>query len=525
MSIPDFAVVTDETAPRRGRTERFDARLAETGAFLSAKAVVERFDEESLRVRTERAVAVGRVVSVRFKLPRAMSTAYEGMRCSFPARVVESRQVASGGMRRELTLKWEEPLTKLVRDSSIARFRLIGGLSFLALAVIVWTRWEDLRFFWYSPLLQIYSATLGIYFFSRFFLVLFHRTPKPTGYEPTVSVVISVRNEKNAIVGAITSSLSADYPAEKREVIVVDDGSNDGTGQVIDEVQRRLPDLKVFHIPASGKRTAMATGIRAAKGDIVVVVDSDTVLDRMALRHIVCGFEDPSLGASAGYTAVANAEKNLLTRMQDLRYLVSYELMKAPESVFSCVSCCPGCLSAYRREYLLKILDAWLAQTFMGARATFGDDRSLTNFILRDYRVIYNPHARSTTLVPETWMRYMRQQCRWKKSWLREAPIVGKILLKKHPVAAISFYASSFCSLFSPMMAVYYLCQKNYSLFFAYLIGLGYLGLLISMFAVWRRPTKHWWISWYWIASQVLLMGPQTYYALVTMRKNHWGTR
>jgi hypothetical protein len=51
------------------------------------------------------------------------------------------------------------------------------------------------------------------------------------------------------------------------------------------------------------------------------------------------------------------------------------------------------------------------------------------------------------------------------------------------------------------------------------------LGMLLSLFALWRRPVKHWYVSWFWLATQVFLMAPQTYYAILTMRKNHWGTR
>jgi len=506
-------------------TERFAVRLAPAGAGRTVPGFGEEFDESALRVKSRAKLVVGSKVLISFQAPRSMTDAYAGMRCRFPAEVVGVRQAQSDELRFELLLKWGRPLSALVADAAAARGRRLGVLLFAFLAVILWSRQSSFFYFWYDPLFNLYAIAIGLYFFSRFFLGLFHRPPAYKGYEPTISVIVSVRNEKKAIAGTVASCYAADYAAGKREVIVVDDGSTDGTAEVLAEVKRRTPELKVYSIPPSGKRAAMTKGIRAAAGEIVVVVDSDTTLDPMALRHIVCGFEDPTLGASAGFTAVANADKNLLTRMQDVRYLVSYELMKAPESLFSAVTCCPGCLSAYRREYLMRILDAWLNQTFLGARATFGDDRSLTNYILRDYRVIYNPLARSTTLVPETWTRYMRQQCRWKKSWLREAPIAGVILAHKHPVAALSFYASAVCSLMSPFMVFVYFWRGHGQQTMGYLGGMAILGLLMSLYAVWKRPTTYWYVTWFWIGTQILLMGPQTYYAILTMRKNHWGTR
>jgi len=58
-----------------------------------------------------------------------------------------------------------------------------------------------------------------------------------------------------------------------------------------------------------------------------------------------------------------------------------------------------------------------------------------------------------------------------------------------------------------------------------YLAGMVILGLLMALFALWKRPTKYWYVTWFWILTQIVIMGPQTYYALLTMRKNHWGTR
>ena len=506
--------------------ERFAATVAIRGRFVLSRPVHvmgESFDDASLCVRAPVKLPRGSRITVSFEAPKSMTTSHEGMRCRFPATVVEAREAQSKTSGFELLLKWEKPVSQLVADAASSRDTLLGVLLFAFLAAIIWSERANFTDFWYDPLLNLYAITIGGYFFSRFFFTLFHRPPVDTGYQPTVSVVISARNEREGIAECVRSCYESDYPAEKREVIVVDDGSTDGTADALLELKKKYPELKTFNIPPSGKRFAMAKGIKAAVHEIVVVLDSDTILERRALHHIVCGFEDRTLGGVSGFTAVANADKNTLTRMQDVRYLVSYELMKAPESLFGAVTCCPGCLSAYRKEYLLNILDPWLKQTFLGARATFGDDRSLTNYILRDYRVIYNPLARSSTQVPETWIHYMRQQCRWKKSWLREAPIAGRILMRKNPIAALSFFASAICSFTSPYMVARYMFGGRGLA--GYMEWMLLLGLLMIFFAIWRRPTKYWYVAWVWLFSQIFLMAPQTYYALLTMRKNHWGTR
>jgi hyaluronan synthase len=404
----------------------------------------------------------------------------------------------------------------------------MGIVVLLLLAWMVWVRVTAIRFFWYDPVFYLYTTSIGVFFLSRFYLSYIHRAPPDRGHEPTVSIVISARNEEDAIEEGVESCFAADYPAHKREVIVIDDGSTDGTARALARAKSRFPELKYFTQPPLGKRHGMSKGVREATGEIIVFVDSDVEIDRNALRKIVCGFEDPSLGAVSGFTGVKNGGKNVLTQMQEVRYHVGYELMKAPESVYGAVSCCPGALSAYRREYLLEVLDPWLNQKFLGLPATFGDDRSLTNFIMRKYRILYNPDAISLTLVPETWKRYMIQQCRWKKSWLRETLIAGSFIYKKHPVAALSFYITAVCSLVSPFMVLRVLWWKymdETQILADYVTGLMLLGLSMALFCLWRRPSRYWYLSWLLVAIQVVIMGPQTYYAMATMRKNHWGTR
>jgi hyaluronan synthase len=193
------------------------------------------------------------------------------------------------------------------------------------------------------------------------------------------------------------------------------------------------------------------------------------------------------------------------------------------------VTCCPGCLSAYLREYLLEVIDPSLNQTFLGAPATFGDDRSLTNYILKDYRIIYNETAIAMTIVPETWKKYLTQQVRWKKSWLRETMRAAVFMRGKHPLGALSFYVTSLCSVLSPLMCVklffFTLAYREAGLY-VYFSGLILIGLLQCLYVLQKRPHSRWLLGgMFMVLAQILIMGPQTYYAIFTMRKNHWGTR
>ncbi len=508
----------------------FAVTLVASRGLLGARkidGVAKDYDTAGVCVRSAKPLPVGSEVRIRLRLPRSLSEFFRGLPCELAGRVVDDRK-AKGQPGHEIVIAWDKPLSEALRGVVASYQRKIGALVGLTLLTVIWVKWRTLDYFWYTPFFFVYSLTLLTYLVSRFYLSWRHTSPKLANYTPTVSVIISVRNEEAAISRTVETCYRTDYPPEQMEVLVVDDGSSDATPRILRELRVKFPSLKVSTLPPSGKRQAMAEGVLKATGEIIVFVDSDTFLMPDALRQIVCGFEDPTLGASAGYTEVENASVNALTGLQEVRYFVSYRLLKSSESLYDCVTCCPGCLSAYRRKYVLEILQPWLHQKFLGAPATFGDDRSLTNFILRKYRVIYNDKAVASTLVPENWKQYMRQQVRWKKSWLRETLIAGRFMHRKHPVAAISFYSASLFSLMSPAMAlrvIFLQAQGHDAVFVSYMLGLVLIGFLQSLYFLYKRPSPHWILGMLWMASSLVLTGPQTYYALLTMRKNHWGTR
>lgn len=536
---PDAVRERPETPARPdGRLDRFPVSIfyedgGRFGERECAYGVAESYSAEGLRVQSETRLEPGTRVAVRFNLPDALAETSQGLRCEFVGTVTRLEESSAAPAGRDLPyglyLRWDADPESLVENSLPRRRRnALFGLSLLLL-IMLWYKWVNIHFFWYYPLLHSYSLIIGTFFLSRFIIAHFNRAPEPTDYEPSVSIVIAVRNEVKYIGRTIEGCFNSLYPPEKLEVICVNDGSDDGTPEVIARMKEKHPRLKTHTLPPSGKRLAMATGVWDARGEIVVVVDSDTFLHPLAIRRIVCGFEDPTLGASAGHTDVENGDKNTLTRMQEIRYQVGYKLMKAAESTFSVVSCCPGCLSAYRRAYLLPVLEPWLNQRFLGAKATFGDDRSLTNRILKNYRIIYNDRALCTTLAPDTWPQFMRQQVRWKKSWLRETLIASLFIIRKHPIGAISFWAAAMCSTASPFVFYRAVCLELFdpaSVFTYYLLGFITVGMAQCLFFVWNNPThKRWLLGMYMMIIQLALTGPQTYYALLTMRKNHWGTR
>jgi hyaluronan synthase len=381
----------------------------------------------------------------------------------------------------------------------------------------------------------IYSVTITLYIFTRFLLAYLHRpVPIDTRFEPTVSFVVPAKNEEDNIYKTIERFAEVEYPKEKIEVIVVNDGSTDGT---LTEMERAAKDVRQAGIPRveivnfeknRGKRYAMAEGIKRATHDIVIFVDSDSFVEPSSVRHLVKYFSIPDIGAVSGHTDVYNRNVNTLTQMQALRYYIAFKVYKAAESIFGNVTCCPGCCSAYRRSYLMEFVDDWLHQTFFGKECTFGDDRSLTNFMIRHHKAAYSQEAKAYTVVPETLGKYVKQQQRWKKSWIRETFIASTFIWKKNPIAAAFFYGYVFLAFAAPVVFIHALIWNPivYRIVpWVYLFGLFLMLMLHGVYYrihVGKRPWFFAVIS-FWFYSVILMW--QLPWALVTIADTRWGTR
>lgn len=385
--------------------------------------------------------------------------------------------------------------------------------------------------------IKLYILLTGLFLASRFLIVIFYDDSHAATYRsfryPSVSFVIAAKNERDSIYKTIETCMTSDYPASM-ECVAIDDGSTDGTGDEMRRAAERFAgtgkDVKVISFPKNrGKREAMAEGVLASSGEIVVFVDSDSFPEKDAVRHIVEHFmEDPKVGAVAGSSGAENAGANALTKMQSARYGVSFDIFKACESVFGAVTCCPGCFSAYRRAALRTVLEPWRNQTFLGTRSTFGDDRSLTNFVLKTWKVLYCRSARATTIVPERYRTFMKQQLRWKKSWIREGMNAASFIWRKHIVASLSFYANLLLPILSPLVVLNALVIQP-TLFgswpVVFLAGVAALALLYGLFHYWQTENRYWWYLVPFTLYYTFVLVWQMPYALFKLRDTTWGTR
>jgi len=417
----------------------------------------------------------------------------------------------------------ESRTDRLARQVAAA---LVGAVCLL----IAWHVATKLPQLHWDRLTAFYTVLISTYVLSRFVLAALYRPPPDAGLEPSVAVVVPAYNEGSAVATTIHACLALDYPRDKLEIVVVDDGSTDDTWQQMTAAAAMHPPGAVRCVALGanrGKRAAMAAGIRATSAEILVFVDSDSVPAPDGVRRLVQGFADHRVGAVAGLTYVRNATANTLTRMQAARYYVSYQLLKAAESVVGAVACCSGCFSAYRRVAIVDVLDSWEEQTFLGVQCTHGDDRALTNQVLRNrWLAIYDSSAEAWTDAPESYRTFFRQQLRWKKSWAREGPILMSHLWRTRTRAFPFVVVQTVAGLLSPLVLAYNLTQPFATGVFpaVYLLGLYLVSMAYGLLYRAQRNDGLWW--WAFLGTFFYIaFSPQLWWAVVRIRDGRWGTR
>ncbi|MHB8525531.1 MAG: glycosyltransferase family 2 protein [Candidatus Acidiferrales bacterium] len=251
---------------------------------------------------------------------------------------------------------------------------------------------------------------------------------------PRITVIIPAYNEGEMVMKSIASVALAAYPAERLEILVIDDGSTDDTWSYIERTAAQFPGrvTPIRFAKNRGKREALAEGFVKASGEIVVTIDSDSAIEPRALLAIAGPFRDPKIGAVAGKVAVYNRRHGIIPRMLHVRYILSFDLLRAVESSYRTVYCCPGALTGYRTSVVRSVLERWSAQTFWGVPCTYGEDRALTNFILEaGFHTVYQRSAVVHTIAPETYGKLCKMFLRWDRSYIREEIRFQSIVWKR----------------------------------------------------------------------------------------------
>ncbi|KAG0270175.1 ATP-dependent RNA helicase [Actinomortierella ambigua] len=280
--------------------------------------------------------------------------------------------------------------------------------------------------------------------------------------------------------------------------------------------------------PHRGKRSAMYTGFCALlqQGiEAVVVTDSDTYLDPHVCKELAFALaESPIIGAATGDVRIYNTG-TWVSFLSSLRYWFAFNLERGAQSYHSVVNCVSGPLGIYRMSIIADVMDQWVRQSFLGVMCTYGDDRHLTNLVLRDgYKVKFTHYAICYTDTPIRFIAWVTQQTRWSKSFFREIPIqLGCMHLHSPWMTYALLY-----QLIYPMMMIYNLVNCIYfgtgAQISWWLVSIAFVGLLKTSYAL--RVTGDKKFLFTTIYGFLYMMGyvPAKIFAALTLYDNSWGT-
>jgi cellulose synthase/poly-beta-1,6-N-acetylglucosamine synthase-like glycosyltransferase len=473
----------------------------------------------------------------------------------------DSQENQESHLRKQQTLlqKQEQFFAKL-RTMKGTKLSLPVALIISALGCVLLYRFYQ-EIFVIDPVVGVYGLlSVFIIFFS--FLVSHTKYKDPSlllcpsngsvknsainnRFEHAVSIIIAAKNEPVIIRNTVYSCLLSTY--RNLEVILVNDGSTDETGNVMDSLHKENPDrVTVIQLAQNmGKRKAIREGLKHSKleSDIIMMLDSDTVIENTAVEKLVRIFDDPDVGGATSYVRPVNADKNLLTKMQDTWYHGSFGISKAMESSFGTVTCCSGVLSAYRKEAVMICVDAWCEDKFLGVEFKPGDDRHLTSYLIggskhylgpqnKVWKTVYCESAHTLTEVPSTFRKFVNQQVRWKKSWIRVFLFTAPYYYKDRPALAAAFYYIQMAfSLISPLVAARNLILLpvlgHYSSAIVYVAGILFIAFCYALQFKFQNPNS----GCRWLYRTLLaflslgFLSMLLYYALITIRRNSWLTR
>ena len=372
-------------------------------------------------------------------------------------------------------------------------------------------------------------------------------------HQPLVSFFIPVHNEVDNIEPSIRSVLNSDY--RNVELFVVDDGSDDGTGEVLERLRRADPRLTVIRCEQRrGKKHALVYAARQARGSIFMFTDSDCIVAADAISICVGVFRgDPNIGAVSGHARALNRQASWLTRLQDVWYDGQFAVNKAAESSFSSVTCVSGPLAAFRREAIVNYLPAWADDEFLGQPFLFATDRQLTAYVLgqrhigarlkarhaddplvlerdyppRDWKIQYVKSARVWTNVPTTTRKFLRQQVRWKKSFIRNVAFNGPWMWRRGIGPALLYYGHVLWVAAAPLMAFLHLVwlplHGAFTLTALYLAGVAFKGIAwAGAYRIENRQDHGWLYRPFVTLLSCVVLSWLIVWAALTVRKPVW---
>jgi hyaluronan synthase len=404
-----------------------------------------------------------------------------------------------------------------------------------------------------DPLIGIYSFLTSFVLLSVLILSYFkYKDPYLNARNvdvsngPLISIVVPAKNEEKNIRNCVQSCLDQTY--EKKEIIIVNDGSTDRTGEILDEMRKenRTETFHILHLSKSvGKKKAVEAASEIARGEIYAFMDSDCDMASDAIEKAAKVFNnDRKLGALTCHGRVRDAQRgNTIEKFQQVYIDISCRSIKAAESSFRSVTCCSGSLSFYRRVAIQDFIHEWANDRFLGIDFKFCTDRRMTAHVLgtrskRDisaekkrndhmpilqtgsddietmknsydpdteisstpikWNVEYSNSIRVNVGVPKTFESLARQQIRWKKSFIRSLFATGGIFWKRPSFIALLYYIQIAMKLIRPYIIFYTIAilpiKGDFTSILFWIAGVMFTGMIYSVEYRLRNPHDGLWL-------------------------------
>ena len=267
------------------------------------------------------------------------------------------------------------------------------------------------------------------------------RKPKGRPSTPYVTILVPAYNEQAVIARTLESLVNLNY--EKKEIIVIDDGSVDLTPSIASWYKKY--GIKLLRKPNGGKASALNYGILFSKGEFLIMIDSDSMVTRGAVREIISSLtEDPNTVAVAGNVKVLNS-RSFLTRIQELEYTMAINTIRRAFSLFGSVMIIPGAFGAFRKSEVVSVggFD----------KDTMTEDFDLTVKLLKTKGTVTSTNSGAVyTEVPSTWRSLYAQRLRWNTGTFQTVYKHMEVLLNRLYLLLHSFvFPMTLLALFNPI--------------------------------------------------------------------------
>lgn len=485
---------------------------------------------------------------------------------------------------------------KIVKKSELDNKRwFVRALLLSAVMAILITK-VYLTFYVIDMGVGIYSVLTSFVLFNILFISYFrYKDPYlkvfdkkiPENEKPLVSIVVPVKNEEVDITDCVQSCIEQTY--QNKEIIVIDDGSTDKTGQILDQIrdQNRSANLRIVHLKDSvGKKKAIEAASKIAKGEIYAFMDSDCDMALDATEKAVQIFyHDKQLGAITGHGRVKNRHAggfrdHFLEKLQDVYADGACRAQKGMESVFSSVTCCAGSLSYYRRDAIQDFIPRWARDRFLGMEFKFATDRRMTAHVLSTkppklssrshnehyasvsvvaresnssssnlsletergehkteeekkeilngyWKVLYSSYIRVNIGVPPTLDSLVKQQIRWRKSFIRSLFAAGGIYWKRPFYVAVLYYLQTAMKFIRPYIVastvLFLPLMGDYTTPIVWFAGVLFTGMIYAVDFRLRNPgDRNWLYRPFFTLLSTYIYTWLLIYAAITIKKTGW---